>query len=1039
MPKKIILFLYIFCQSPLLHFGQSQYFGQNKQRNKTNNFKVTQTPHFELYHYLDNKNTVDEFLINTENWYKLHQNVFKMAFVKPNPVILYNSHPDFQETTAIGGEIGEGTGGVTEGFRTRVVMPLMYTNRQTDHVLGHELVHAFQYQTLTYGSDSTSLANIQNLPLFMVEGLAEYMSLGRIDSHTGMWMRDAVLNNDIPTIKDLVVKQHKYFPYRWGQAFWAYVTANYGDDIIRPLFKETAIFGLDRAFISAFKMDTDAFSLRFINDQKQYYNKLKENRETEIRGKVLASSKSGGEMNIAPVISPDGKYFAYISSKNVLSLDIFVAESATGKVIKKIESTSFGAHVDSYSFIETSGSWSPDNRKLAIVIQSKSKNKLLLIDIFTGEKKEYSPKDIDSFTHPSWSPDGSKIVFSGLKDGKSDLYLFDIADQKTESLTQDVFSDIQSTWSPDGTEIYFVSDRGGKRNLLSKEEFCIAKINLQDKKIEVLPLFPNADNMNPQVSPDGRFVYFLSDPDGFRNLYAFDLDTKEVKKLSNFFTGISGITMYSPAISVATKSGEILYNYFSKGEYSIIKAYKEELLNETITESSSKNGAILAPGNEINGADIVSNNLKADYLKTRIGLGEFKNLKYSPKFKLEYLANSGLGMSTSRFGTGVGGGITALFSDMLNNNQLMGTAALNGEIQDFGGQLFYLNQKRPLQFGISASHIPYRFLDSTGVKIHDTLGTVNNLKYYDATVNQRIARLLIDEVSIFVMKPLSKNTRWEFGASANWYSFVVKEYPQFGQIGVAQNGSIVDFQPNYSEKPIKIDNKSDGYDNFKLAQIYAAFVGDNTTFGTTAPLNGYRYRLELAKYMGSTSYNSVLIDGRKYNYIKPFTIASRFIYNGRLNPTNLELLNKINPLYLGYPWNMHGFWGNALSKQTGFITQENLQGEQMALANFEIRFPFTGPEKLSLIKFDYLPSDLNFFIDAGQIWSKNNQMGETKEFSTFAKNNISFKNSPIISTGLSIRINVLGYLILEPYFAVPYYNGKKQNVVTGMNFMVPGW
>ncbi len=180
-------------------FGQSQYFGQNKPRNKSNNFKVLQSTHFQLYNYLDNSEEAKDFVKSSEYWYKLHQEVFKLAFIKPNPIILYNTHPDFQETTTIGGDIGEGTGGVTEGLRTRVVMPLMFTKRQTDHVLGHELVHAFQYQTMTYGSDSTTLSNIQNLPLFMVEGLAEYMSIGRKDAHTSMWMRDAVLNDDIPS------------------------------------------------------------------------------------------------------------------------------------------------------------------------------------------------------------------------------------------------------------------------------------------------------------------------------------------------------------------------------------------------------------------------------------------------------------------------------------------------------------------------------------------------------------------------------------------------------------------------------------------------------------------------------------------------------------------------------------------------------------------------------------------------------------------------------------------------------------------------
>eukprot|EP01041_Mallomonas_annulata_P021398 gene21398-41439_t len=221
-----------------LAISQAQYFGQNKPRYKTFGFKVLQSPHFELYHYFNENKIPKDIIFNSEHWYKIHQEVFKLAFIKPNPLIIYQNHSDFQETTAINGQIEEGTGGITEGLRNRVVMPMMFSKRQTDHVLGHEIVHAFQYQLMTSG-DSTQTGNLQNLPLFMVEGLAEYMSLGRVDAHTSMWMRDAVLSNDIPTIRDLITKEYKYFPYRWGHAFWAYLTANYGDDIIRPLFRET--------------------------------------------------------------------------------------------------------------------------------------------------------------------------------------------------------------------------------------------------------------------------------------------------------------------------------------------------------------------------------------------------------------------------------------------------------------------------------------------------------------------------------------------------------------------------------------------------------------------------------------------------------------------------------------------------------------------------------------------------------------------------------------------------------------------------------
>ncbi len=72
---------------------------------------------------------------------------FRGTLPDRNPVILYASHADFQQTTAIMGSIGAGTGGVTEALRNRVVPPLMEVNSQTSHALGHEMVHAFQYRS----------------------------------------------------------------------------------------------------------------------------------------------------------------------------------------------------------------------------------------------------------------------------------------------------------------------------------------------------------------------------------------------------------------------------------------------------------------------------------------------------------------------------------------------------------------------------------------------------------------------------------------------------------------------------------------------------------------------------------------------------------------------------------------------------------------------------------------------------------------------------------------------------------------------------
>ena len=101
---------------------------------------------------------------------------------------------------------------------------------ETDHVLGHELVHAFQRQILRKSGRSMSA-----LPLWFIEGMAEYLSVGRIDPNTAMWLRDAAEQHKLPRIDQL--SDPKWFPYRYGQALWAYLAGRFGEDVVAKCLK----------------------------------------------------------------------------------------------------------------------------------------------------------------------------------------------------------------------------------------------------------------------------------------------------------------------------------------------------------------------------------------------------------------------------------------------------------------------------------------------------------------------------------------------------------------------------------------------------------------------------------------------------------------------------------------------------------------------------------------------------------------------------------------------------------------------------------
>jgi hypothetical protein len=213
-----------------------------------------------------------------------------------------------------------------------VVIPLSFTNQQTHHVIGHELVHAFQFNLISQ-NDSTSVQSLGNLPLWLVEGMAEYLSIGRVDPFTAMWMRDAVLNDDVPTFNKL--NDFTYFPYRYGHVFLSFMTGTFGDQVIEPLFRNTAIYGIENGIYMTTGIEYRELSKKWVETIKTHYAPYVDGKKEKTIGKKMISSENAGETNISPAVSPNGRYLAFFSEKELFTTDLYLADTKTGKIIKK--------------------------------------------------------------------------------------------------------------------------------------------------------------------------------------------------------------------------------------------------------------------------------------------------------------------------------------------------------------------------------------------------------------------------------------------------------------------------------------------------------------------------------------------------------------------------------------------------------------------------------------------------------------------------------------------------------------------------------
>ncbi len=389
--------------------ADAQYFGRNKPGYSTFSFDVLQTPNFEIYNYMEDDSLLKTISQWSEEWYTIHQGFFRDTFKVKNPVIFYNTHADFQQTNTINSLIGTGAGGVTESLKNRVIMPLAPSLAQTDHTLGHELVHAFQYN-MFLRRDTASKASLSNIPLWMIEGMAEYFSLGSVAPNTSMWMRDALISNDFPTIRQLSTDS-KYFPYRYGQAFMALAGKTWGDSLLVPLLMKTGELGFSKAADSILGYDEKTLSGMWKSGTELHYGKFINGRRDSVVGKQLISRANGGRLNISPSISPDGKYIAYFSEKNVFSLDLYIADAVTGKTVKRLSGATT-RNVEDFNSIESSGTWSPDSKRYAFVIFSKGMNKLAVFDTERGKIiREVGIRGVPAIYNRAWSPTAGRLPF----------------------------------------------------------------------------------------------------------------------------------------------------------------------------------------------------------------------------------------------------------------------------------------------------------------------------------------------------------------------------------------------------------------------------------------------------------------------------------------------------------------------------------------------------------------------------------------------------------------------------------------------------
>ena len=959
--------------------GQSDNFGKNKVQYSRFSWSYLQTDHFDIYFSEGGKPLAEFTALAAESAYTSISTLFRYQLLNRVPLIVYNSHNDFQQTNVISEYMEEGIGGVTELFKNRVVIPFEGDYRKFRHVIHHELVHAVINDMFYGGSIQSIISNniTLQLPLWFNEGLAEFEAL-RWDTDSDMFIRDATVHEYLPTIDRL----YGYFAYRGGQSVFWYIANKYGEQKIGEMLNRIkSTRSVEAGMRASIGLSLEELSERWVREQKITYwpDIAKREDPADYARRLTEHKKEGGFYNTSPALSPQGDKIAFISNRYDY-FDVFVMNAVDGSQLTKIIDGQQTVNFEELHLLTPGISWSPDGKRIAIAAKSGEADAILLVDVKSGEMEKLTFK-LDGIFSVDWSPKGEALTFVGNIARQSDVYVYEFTSKSLTNLTNDIFSDEQPSWSADGKTVYFASDRGGHLDSdpsalkdIRSHQADLYSVERATKAVRRLTDWDGSDETSPVGSPDGKKLLFVSDRNGINNIYTLDLDSLKVRPITNSLSGVYQLSLSSDgtklAFSSLSHSGFDIFLMRSPFERDIKTAELEPTLFRkgkntpppavTATVAAAQPPAAQQDTTKLYGKDIqldLSNyvfsdvrpeNLPKDSLIARLpriaGNVDEEGKYRVNKYKLNFTPDIVYGNAGYDTFYGVSGSTIMAFSDLMGDHQIIFATNLLMDLKnsDYALQYYYLPER--IDFGIGAFHSA-RF-----VIVNDIFGgSLYRFRTYGG--------------SISAVYPFDRFDRIEFGLSA----FVISK----------ENLD----QPNFPSQ------------NRTVMVPGVSYTHDTSLWGMISPMVGTRYRFDVfgTPKLGSAGLSFVNLTGDYRTYLRlgrNYSIAVRLAGGGSFgtNPQKFIIGGVDN-------WINHTFEG-------GYIPLENAEdyiflqtglplrgynyntaiGSRYGLFNFELRYPLfaflqAGPLPIGLQSLGGV-----MFFDMGSAWnSERNFVGITRD------------------------------------------------------------
>jgi hypothetical protein len=811
------------------------YYGKNAIRYDHFRWQTYQTDHFEIYFYDEIEPHLERMASYAESAYQHISSELKHDLAGKVPLILFQTSAEFYQQNVIPGAAQEGVGAFAEPSRYRILMPMDEPPDLLYRLMVHELTHIFQFDIIP-----TSLIR-NTTPLWVNEGMSDYM--------TGVWkpldimmVRDAAIADVIPKMSQLQGYGNLgnlRGIYNLGHAAFEFMEARWGKEGVRQFvfaLRKSIIGGGDDAYQEAFQISAEEWDTEFDRYLKERFKPFRDKERPADYGRNLAPNPDKGRYAQAYSIepSPSGDLMAAMTGNSGdRELDIVLLSTKDGSVVRNL-TPGFDQSRGFEYIIQPGGrwisvpwmSWSPAGDRLAFFVRTEKDRSLVLEDVLTRRiVQRVELNDVDAPESPDVSPDGTKVAFSGMRNGVTDVFVLDLGSRQITNVTKDPFADYAPTWTPDGRALIVSTRVSGNEKLF--------RVEVPDGKRTQLT-FGTHDEGGAQFLDDNTLVFASTavdpnetvDPEVAKNGTIYNIWTLNLKSgdLSRYTDAVAG--NHSPvALKGGAEGARIAFVSYYKGDYGVHILDRKEPIGKATTEDFG------APGPIVDFQAPLTHSLVSSNVKRK---GKFD------KLYLEGRPPVNVGLTS---GGDVLGGTAIAFTDVLGDQQFSLFATSISQYRSFSGS--YINLERRFQYAVQGFTTTQFFY-----------GQLQNI-FYDPSFSGLIDRDLAIATTtsrgatVFGIWPFNRYRRMELSAG------VVNYREEFEDPGLQQ------YSQGFQEQQFGRQLLNNG----TMTPIGLTFVQETTVFREFGPLAGNTMRLsyEFAPGGGSLlSRQTMDGDVRKY-------------------------------------------------------------------------------------------------------------------------------------------------------------------------------